>query len=214
MSKTNALLGIAACTSIAAFAGAFAARSAQDPGAQPPAFELPPGWTMEDMEACTIAGTPGEMHELLRESVGVWTGVNQMWMAPGMDPMSSDTTWKITSIMDGRFIKTEVSGDMPGMGPFNGLGLTGYDNTAEKFVGDWVDNHSTAIMRGTGELSSDGTTLTWKYSYTCPITKKPATMREIQRLTSEGAMTFEMFCTDPKSGQEYKCMLVELEKSS
>ena len=27
-------------------------------------------------------------------------------------------------------------------------------------------------MNGTGELSDDGKTMTWKYTFNCPITKK------------------------------------------
>ena len=67
----------------------------------------------------------------------------------------SDTTSSVTSIMDGRFIKVEVKGDMPGMGPYHGVGVYGYDNAAKKFVSSWIDNHSTGIMQGEGELSKD-----------------------------------------------------------
>src|SRR4051812_44509940 len=62
---------------------------------------LPPGWTMEDMQACTVAGTPGKMHEYLADGVGTWTGKSKMWMAPGTEAMTSQCTSKITSILDG-----------------------------------------------------------------------------------------------------------------
>jgi hypothetical protein len=158
------------------------------------------------------AGTPGEMQQKLMKTVGVWTGTNEMRMAPGMDPVATETTWRMTSFLDGRYVKCEVEGEMPGMGPFHGFGIAGYDNVAQQFVGDWVDSMSTGIMRGTGELSADGKTLTWTYEYTCPVNKAPAAFREVQKLTSDTAMTVEMFCTDPKSGDEYKCMSVELTK--
>jgi uncharacterized protein DUF1579 len=174
--------------------------------------KLPPGVSEADMKACEEAAKPGPMHEKLAKSAGTWTGTEQMWMAPGTEPTSTPTTWTIATVMGGRYLKTDVTGDMPGFGPYTGTGLSGFDNVSQQFVADWVDNMSTGIMQGTGELSADGKTLTWKYTFNCPMTKKPDTMREVQKFTSDGTMSVEFFCNDPKSGQEYKCMAAELKK--
>jgi len=181
----------------------------------PPAGQqphLPPGWTDSDMQACQMAGTPGEMQKRLTDSAGVWSGKNTMWMAPNTEPMKTSSSSTITPIMGGRFVKCEMSGDMP-EGPFNGFGLYGYDNVTQKFQCCWIDNMSTTIMNGTGELSSDGKTMTWKYNYTCPITKKPVTMREVQHTTGKDTRTLEMFTTDPKSGQEFKMLEIALTRT-
>jgi len=143
------------------------------------------------------------------EAVGVWDGKNTMWMGPDAPPMQSTCVSTITPMMEGRYIKCEMTGDMAEMGTFNGFGIQGFDNVSQQFQGSWVDNHSTGIMTGVGERSSDGKTLTWKYTYNCPITKKPAVMREIERRTSPNTMEFEMWGTDPVSGKEYKMMLIE-----
>lgn len=217
--KNTKLIAITACACLAAAAGSIAiAGPGKDskPGtgagsAMPP---LPAGWTTEDMQACMLAGTPGKMHDELRKLVGVWTGSNQMRMSPDSEAMTSDTTWTITSIMDGRYIKTEVSGDMPGMGAFTGMGLTGFDNVTQQFVGNWIDNHGTGIMHGKGERSGDGKTMTMLYTHNCPVTKKPATMREVQRLTSDNVMAIEFYCNCPKTGKEFKCMQMDLKKQS
>jgi hypothetical protein len=187
----------------------------KDPKAAPagqPEMKLPPGWTAEDMKACMAAGTPGDQHKYLAQSAGTWAGKNTMWMAPGADPIKTESTSTVTSIMDGRFTKVEASGDMPGMGKFSGLGVYGYDNVAKKFVGTWVDNMGTTMMNGTGELSADGKILTWTNTFTCPITKKPATMRQVETTTGPNAMTLEMFMTEPKSGKEYKMMQIDMTK--
>lgn len=179
------------------------------PAAKPAAqaeHAMPEGMTEADMKACMEAGTPGEMHAHLAKGVGVWAGKTKMWMAPGAEPMTSECTTTISSIMDGRFTKCEVAGEMPGMGPFNGFGLYGFDNVAQKFQSTWIDNCGTGIMTGTGELSSDGKTMTWNFSYNCPITKKPAIMREVERYTGKDSMVLEMFNTDPKTGEEFKMM--------
>ncbi len=178
-----------------------------------PEMKLPPGWTAEDMQACAIAGTPGKMHEQLAKSAGTWTGKCKNWMAPGMDAMVSDCVATSVPIMDGRFIKTEVTGEMMGM-PFVGFSLNGYDNVGQKFQSTWVDNMGTGMMVGTGELSADGKTITWTYTANCPITKKPTTMREIETITGPNTKTLEMWGTDPKSGKEYKCTFIEFKKQS
>ena len=66
------------------------------------------------------------------------------------------------------------------------------------------------VRTGTGELSPDGKTLTWKYTYTCPINKKPTLLREVETITGPNTKTLEMFGTEPKSGKEFKMMSIEL----
>lgn len=178
------------------------------------AMTLPPGWTEADMQACMAAGMPGPMHQHLAKAVGTWAGTSTSWMAPGMPPMTSSCTSTITMEMDGRYTRCEFRGEMPGMGPFHGLGYNGYDNVSQKFVSTWIDNHSSGIMNGQGSLSPDGKTLTWNFQYNCPITKKPTTMREVERYTNDDTMTLEMFGPDPKSGKEFQMMKLELKRQS
>ncbi len=188
-------------------------KAAAAPAGQPE-FKLPPGWTKEDLEACMLAGTPGKNQEVLLQGVGVWTGKTTMFMGPDGPPMTSDSKSTVTKIMDGRFTKVDMEGDMPGMGPYHGVGIYGYDNVAGKFVSTWIDNHSTGIMTGTGELSPDGKTFTWRYSFNCPLTKKPAVMREVETTTGSNTKVLEMFGPDPKTGKEYKMMRVEMTRSA
>ncbi|MDZ4658564.1 MAG: DUF1579 domain-containing protein [Bythopirellula sp.] len=173
-------------------------------------MQLPNGWTAEDMQAMMSAATPGEMHKHLAGDVGTWTCKTQMWMMPGGEPVSSGGTSKVTPLLDGRFIMCEMKGEMPGMGPFNGLGIYGFDNVSQKFVANWLDNMGTGIMNGTGELSADGKTLTWEFTGNCPITKKPMVMREVETVTGPNTKTLEMFGPDPKTGKEFKMMEIQL----
>lgn len=178
-----------------------------------PPMQLPPGWTMADMQACMAAGTPGKMHQWLTKFSGTWSGKCEMMMAPGMPAVTTECTETISPILDGRYLKTEMSGSIPDMGPFSGMSFIGYDNVAEKFVGTWIDSMSTGIMTGTGELSADGKTLTWSFSYYCPITRKPVTLRQIETRPDDNTMHIEMFMPDPKTGKEYKGMTLHLTRS-
>ncbi len=166
--------------------------------------------TAADLAACVAAATPGEMHAKLAEGVGVWAGKNTMWMTAGAEPMKSESTCTISPAMDGRFFKCDWAGEMPGMGPFNGFGLYGFDNVSPMFQGTWIDNMGTGMMMGTRELSSDGKTLTWTYNFTCPMTKKATTMREVDRITGKDTRTMEMFGLDPATGKEFRMMEVLL----
>ena len=191
-------------------AGSRAIADAPKSDAQPQ-IKLPPGWTEEDMKACAAAATPGKMHELLAQGAGTWEGKSTMWMGPGSEPVTSDCSSTGAMVMDGRFLKVDYKGDMMGQ-PYSGVGTFGFDNVAQKFQCSWMDNCSTGIMTGTGELSPDEKSITWKYTTNCPITKQPVTVREIDTMTGPSTKTMELFSTDPKSGKEYKMMSVQFTK--
>ena len=205
-----------AALSLATFAVAIAlADEPKKPaaGAAAPAEpQLPAGWTKEDFAAFIAAATPGKMHEHLKQDVGVWSGKNTMWMAPGAEPVVTDSTSTITPVFDGRFFRAELKGEMPGLGPYDGLMISGYDNITKKFVATWIDNVSTSMAQGEGELSKDGKTLTWTFTCNCPLQTKPMTMRQIETVTGPGKKTVEMFGPEPKSGKEYQMMKIELTK--
>lgn len=177
-------------------------------------MQLPPGWTPQDMQACMAASTPGTHHKLLASGAGKWNGKSQMWMGPGTPVINSSSTATVTPVMDGRFVKTEFAGDVPGMGPFTGFGINGFDNVSKKFVATWIDNMGTGIMNGTGEASSDGKIITWTFNMHCPITGKPTTMREVETITGPNTKTLEMWGIDPKSGKEFKSMFIELTRQA
>lgn len=211
--KVFPFAAIAALGFVLAVRGIATAEPSKDskPASQPE-FKLPPGWTADDMKSCMLAATPGKMHERLAKGIGKWEGKNTMWMYPGAEPIKSDCSSTVTPLMDGRFTKCEMAGEMPGMGPFSGLGIYGFDNVSQKFVCTMIDNHNTGMMNGVGDLSSDGQTITWNFTFNCPLTGKPAVMRQIEKITGQDTMSLEMFGPDPKSGKEFKMMTIDFTK--
>ena len=162
------------------------------------------------MKACMLAATPGENQKRLTEDVGQWTGKCKTWMIPDAPPQESEVSSTVTSMFDGRYIKVDIDGEMAGMGPYKGMGIYGFDNVSQKFVATWIDTQSTGMMVGEGEISKDGKTLTWDFTFNCPLTKKPTKMREIETVTGPDTKTLEMFGPDPKTGKEHKMMSIEL----
>jgi len=179
---------------------------------------LPPGMTQQDKDAYLRASTPGPNQAFLAEKAGQSTGTTTQWMPPsmaaGMAPTNSPCTMTLEPAFEGRYTRGEFKGDMPGMGLFHGLGYYGFDNVSQKFVSTWLDNMSTGIMTGEGTLSPDRKTLTWNFEFNCPMTKGPARMREVERYTGADTMTLEMYGDDPKSGEEYMMMKMELKGTS
>jgi hypothetical protein len=171
------------------------------------------------MQAMMKAATPGEMQQLMQRGVGTWKVQNTMWMSPGSEPMVSEGTIVTEMKLDGRYASSVYKGPMAGMGEFEGHALVGFDNAAGKFVGTWYDNFSTGIMRGEGTLragssASTGTTIDWVYTYFCPITNKPATMRQIDMQPDANTIIMEAFMRDPNTGEEYRGMRMECKRVS
>lgn len=214
LQSASVLLAIALCGGSAAMANQASGKKQEGP---PPAKKptapsaadqaMPGGMTPEQMQAMMAAATPGPMHKHLARGVGTWAGKVSMWM-PGMpDAMKSECVTVITPMMDGRFTKSETTGEMAGgMGAFTGFGLYGFDNVSKKFQSTWLDNMGTGMMTGTGELAADGKTINWAMDYNCPITQKPAVMREVEHWTDDNTMTLTMFGPDPTTGKEMKVM--------
>jgi Protein of unknown function (DUF1579) len=206
--KLAKLCGFALALVVATSASALRAEeAAAGPEGQP---QLPPGWTAEDMQKMMAAGTPGKEHAHLVEGAGKWKAECKMWMAPDAEPLQSTGTSTVTPIMDGRYVKVEMEGEMPGMGPYRGLGIYGYDNQAKEFVSIWVDNHNTGIMQGKGKLSEDGKKLSWTYKAHCPIAEKMVSIRDIETITGPNTRKLESWAEHPKTGKEFKMMEIAL----
>ena len=106
-----------------------------------------------DMEAVMkewmALSQPGKMHKFLQGMAGTWDAKAKMWMGGPGTPATESTGRQITkSVLGGRFILDTYVGEfkMPGPGgemqsmPFEGIGITGYDNFRNMFVATWADN--------------------------------------------------------------------------
>lgn len=214
MSSRKSIVAVAFVASAALLAGTFAiADEKPTNGKDQPEMKAPPGMDPAHMQACMEAMMPGKNHEWLQKMVGTWKGKSQMWMSPEIkEATTSECSEIITSLYDGKFIEATMSGDMGGM-PFKGRGTTGFDNVSKKFVSTWIDNCSTGIMNGTGDLSADGKVMTWSYTANCPIAKKAITMKMTETYNSPDSMTFVMYMNDFKTGKEFKHMQIELTRA-
>jgi hypothetical protein len=148
--------------------------------------------------------TPGEGHAALKPIAGSWTATVKMWMQPGAPPQESSATSEAKWIMGGRYLQEDVKGTFGGM-PFEGRGLTGYDNFKKKYVGTWIDNMGTGIETSEGTYDAATKTLTSASEGLDPMTGKTKKSRDLVRIEGDDKMVREMWTKGP-DGKDFKVM--------
>jgi len=153
------------------------------------------------------AGEKGPAHEFLALFAGEFDAVTRMWWDPAAEPMQSKGSCTNTMVMDGRFLKTEYSGDMMGI-PFSGFALTGFDNNKKLFTNVWVDSMSTGIAPAFGNLDRTGTVMTLVGQMDEPNTGEMGKFyKQVFRLIDEDHHVMEMW--EILYGDEFKAMEIE-----
>jgi hypothetical protein len=155
------------------------------------------------MEAYEKLGKPGEPHKMFASLAGSWSTQTKEWMEPGKPPTESTGTANMKMLLDGRFLQQELTGNMMGK-PYNGIGISAYDNLRKKYVSTWMDSMGTGIFSMEGTGSDDGKTITLKGSHDEPGGGK-MTHRAIWKIVDNNTQTFEMYGAH-KGGKEWKMM--------
>lgn len=161
-----------------------AAKTAAKPEASAPA--APDSMMAEMMKLAT----PGPAHATLKAMEGKWKAVVKSWNAPG-EPSVSEGTAENRMILGGRYLEERFQSTMMQM-PFEGYGLTGYDNAAHRYQSFWVDNMSTSMMTGTGAMDDAGKTLTMTSTAPGPD-GKPMDMRMVTKIVDENTHVFSYY---------------------
>ena len=158
---------------------------------------------MAMMEAWQKAGTPGEEHAALAELAGDYTLEVKSWMDPNGEPTVSAGTSHSEMILGGRVLKETVHGEMMGM-PFEGIGMTGYDNTKGAYWSTWVDSMSTGIGVAEGNWNDDHSALVMHMDFVDPMSHETKTVRTVSTHKADGSTVFEWY--EPMEGNEVKTM--------
>ncbi len=155
----------------------------------------------ELMAAYMKAGTPGEAHALLARMSGTWDVEVKSWMDPSGQPEIVHGIAQISMGMDGRFSIEKVEGNFMGM-PFQGTGVTGYNNVTGEYQSVWFDNMSTALYTYTGSADGDKITLTGEHKD--PVTGEKVKQRSVLTLIGNDQMHVDNYET--RGGTEAKNM--------
>lgn len=156
------------------------------------------------MEAWDKAAKVGPQQETLAGMAGDWTFEGTFWMAPDQPPMTTTGTATRTMILGGRVLVEKVTSSFMGQ-PFEGHGMTGYDNVAGTYWSTWMDNMSTALMTSTGTCDDMGK-CEFHSTMTDPMTGQPSNMR----MTSEHHPDSEVHRSyEVRDGEEHLSMELE-----
>jgi hypothetical protein len=156
-----------------------------------------------EMEAYMKAGAPGEQHKRLAAMAGKYSVKMRSWHEPGGPAMEESGTATRSMALDGRVLVEQFSGTMMGS-PFQGHGMTGYDNVVGKYWSTWNDSMSTGIMVSTGTCDAKNA-CTFTGSWNDAIKKAPVKTRMTTRWSDTKTEVFEMYGPD-KQGREMKMM--------
>jgi hypothetical protein len=185
--------------------GTSPAEAASAPGGQPNPQEM--------MKQMMQMSKLNENHKLLSSLDGNWNYTIKFWMNPDPNaaPQQSKGTATRKSVMGGRFVVMDVTGKMQMPDEtgkvkemqFKGMGVEGYDNVKQRFVGSWIDNMGTGIQFSDGTYDPASKTFTYASEIEMmPGMKMP--VRELIKIADNNHMTLEWY--ENHGGQEKKTM--------
>jgi hypothetical protein len=159
-----------------------------------------------DTEAGFQLPQAGPEHALLAPFVGVFTARVKVWMGPDQ---SMESTGVMTNTFQlGRlYLQQQYEGDSSD-GPYPayvGRGFWGFNTSAGRYEGFWIDNASTTMQLETGTV--DATSKVWEMEseFTSPKTGGLVKKRSIITLTDNDHHRMDVFVLVP--GQpEFKNM--------
>lgn len=167
--------------------------------------------SQEDMQKWMAYMTPGDMHQMLAKADGSWNEEITMWSAPGAPPQTMQTSCEMKMIMGGRYQETTHTGSFNNM-PFEGHGLTGYDNHKKVFQSTWIDNMGTGITYMEGAYDPATKMITFTGKMIDPISGKEGDVKQTWKFVDDNTMLLEMF--NAQGGQDTKTMEIKLTRKS
>lgn len=166
------------------------------------------------MQEMIKLGTPGEFHKQLDAMAGKWEHTVKWWMDPNGQPNVMNGTNENKWILGGRFLQqTATSPAKDQMPPFEGMGLTGYDNLKKEYSSIWIDNMGTGMMMASGQWDKKTNAIVEKGSFADAMTgNKHQTFRGVCKMIDNDHYTYEMWLKD-KKGKEFKSMEISYSRA-
>lgn len=146
-------------------------------------------------------------HEWLKkELIGRWQIAVLVWPGEGKEPIKSTGTADFKFILDGHFVQEDVKSNTK-MGPFRGLGFSGYNPATNRIEATWMDNHCPGICYMTGHLDKQQRIITFTgTTHSCG--GKPVPARATLRFVDSKTRVYEKFIQNGKNGTWNKIVQV------
>lgn len=172
--------------------------AAADPPAAPAAGQAIDPAQMEKLMA--EFGRLGPQHERLKAMAGTYDCICRNYEGDPNQPVEWKATAVFKPLFGGRYIQQEFSGEMPGAIPYQGQGLTGYDNAKQMYVGTWVDSMGTGILHTEGTFDEATHTATEHGKCSSPLGEMQFKM--VTTMKSADGFLFTMSMVTPAGEQK------------
>lgn len=134
---------------------------------------------------------------LLKKDVGEWDAAITVTPSPGAPPQVSVGRLSGRLIAGGRWLITDFKNHTTG---FEGHGIYGYNATAKRYVGTWVDDMRTNLYVGESEWDAASKTMTYVWKATMP-NGQAMTWKETSEAVSEDEQIFRVLFPAPDGGE-------------
>jgi hypothetical protein len=140
----------------------------------------------------------GPQHEMMKRWVGSWKTVTKDYMMDPNQPTVAEGKAEFKMMLGDRFLVQHFHSTSNGM-PFEGVGMSGYDNQKKKFVGTWADNMGTGIMNTEGTYDEATKTMTETGEMSSPMGTMKLNLVTQQKTDNE--FVFTMYMINPDGGK-------------
>jgi hypothetical protein len=171
------------------------------PEAQPEAQPSPE----ESMEQMKELSRPVAEHDVLKWMEGDWDCQAKFYMqGPDQPPQASAGTSRHRLVLGGRYLVQHFQLDEFMGGPFEGMGIVGFDRATETYVNDWIDNWSTGIMSMKGDYDGASKTMDWRGVFLMPGPAGPVEMpsHHVIKHPDENTMVMEFWHPGPDGAEQ------------
>jgi Protein of unknown function (DUF1579) len=159
----------------------------------------------ETQKAWMEYATPAEMHKMMAQSNGAWSGSVTHWMTPNAEPTKSECKAVNEMVMDNRYQLSTFTGNFMGM-PFEGRGILAFDNAKKVFITTWIDNMGTGVMTLEGKLDKETNSIVFEGKMVEPTTGKDVPVKEVFKMQGENIQIMQMFAPTPNGKDMFKTM--------
>ena len=147
---------------------------------------------------------PNENHAYFNGLVGKWDVKTTAWMAPGQEPVVSQSSCEASLLLGGRFLMMKFAGTMFGQS-FEGVEIVGYDNFKKKYVTFWIDNQSTGFYLTEGTRDTTTHVETETGDWPDPMSGSMIKVRSITKFVNKDEYVYELYMTPP-GAKEFKSL--------
>lgn len=160
----------------------------------------------DKMKAMMELSMPGEFHKKLAAAKGSWS-YTSVWRESANSPEEKSTGTAVMTMTFGeRFLQQDVKGTAMKR-PFTGRGTVGYNNATMQYETSWIDNMSTAMVRGTSKYDQANDVFAESGEFYCPGNGSKATpYRAEWKMIGKNEQSYTMFIKDKETGKEFETM--------